>query len=85
MSSLKVQLLATEPGEPLCFDAIPCWLTDAWEQKRLPRVVGDSVDGTDWVYVNVLTPAGWELCRTDEFIRYNPEDDTLAVTHREGS
>lgn len=64
----EVTLLASEPGDTVTFDRTPIWLGDALERGDIYPVAGDSVDGTDWVYLKVKTDRGEVLCKTDQSI-----------------
>jgi hypothetical protein len=63
-----VQLRATEPGDPLSFDATPSWLTEGFDAGVLERRDGDFIDGGDWDYVAVKTLEGVMLAAPDDFI-----------------
>lgn len=63
-----VQLHATEPGDPLTFDHLTDWLTQALQDGTLERRNGDLINGGDWDFLAVRTLEGEMLAAPDDFI-----------------
>lgn len=69
-----VQLKATEPGDHLIFSHTPEWLKNALENMALTPILGDLVDGSDWVYISM--PGTTSVCRSDDWV-VRDEDGNL--------
>jgi len=63
-----VQLRASEPGDPVSFDHKPQWLIDMVESRQIRSILGDKIDGSDWVYLWLETGTGIALVTTDDYI-----------------
>lgn len=65
----EVVLHASEPSdETVAVSKTPDWFKSAWELGLIKPVDGDSIDGSDWVYLWVHTVQGDKICKTDDTI-----------------
>lgn len=74
----EVILYACEPGDPIALNHVPKWFDEAIEASTIQPVVGDFVDGSDWVYLEVTNGTSKMMCKTDSIIGRHG-DGTLYV------
>ena len=75
----EVILYACEPGDPIALSHVPGWFDEAIEKGEIEPVLGDSIDGSDWVYLKVIYKTGSDMiCKTDSIIGRHG-DGTLYV------
>lgn len=61
----EVILYACEPGDAISVSSCPDWLRASIDRGQIRLVTGDSIDGSDWLYLQVFTGEDWEICKTD--------------------
>lgn len=74
----EVILLACEPIGPISVNHVPDWYLKKCQDGLIEPIEGDIVDGSDWMYLNVWTPAGAVVCKTDQVIVL-ADDGSLSV------
>lgn len=63
-----MRLLAVEPGDPVEFTEVYPWYEELLAKNLVNAVGASLLDGNDWTYLWIDTPAGVQLLKTDDWL-----------------